>query len=289
MPINVDSIDEIIDLSYSSHERLSKLQRLVYPVISRRSGGLSLGINLNPDKACTFDCVYCQVDRLEEVSLPALDLKQIRGELEDWIKKITKKGNCYQGYPLRDIAIAGDGEPTMVRELGNLIGSIIELKKKYQLDECKLVLFTNGTHIHSKNLKAQLPSFFNNSGEIWFKLDFWDEISLRKVNRTRSSYISLINNLKQLGSEFPLVLQSCFFSWQGERLKPSHYEKYRNLINHLLSAGVQIKLIQVYTLARKPAEHQAKPWMDEEMEEISSYLKRYLNVPIEIYCEKGAN
>ena len=35
----------------------------VYPVISRRSKGLSIGANLNPDKGCNFDCIYCEVAR----------------------------------------------------------------------------------------------------------------------------------------------------------------------------------------------------------------------------------
>src|ERR1019366_10077479 len=37
--------------------------RFVYAVISARAGGLSLGVNMNPDKLCNFDCSYCDVDR----------------------------------------------------------------------------------------------------------------------------------------------------------------------------------------------------------------------------------
>lgn len=37
--------------------------RFVYAVISQRAHGLSIGINLNPNKACNFDCAYCEVNR----------------------------------------------------------------------------------------------------------------------------------------------------------------------------------------------------------------------------------
>ena len=33
--------------------------RFVYAVISSRAHGLSLGVNLNPDKLCNYDCLYC--------------------------------------------------------------------------------------------------------------------------------------------------------------------------------------------------------------------------------------
>ena len=46
---------------FQTHSRnLFQDNRFVYAVVSRRSGGVSIGVNLNPDKYCNFDCVYCQ-------------------------------------------------------------------------------------------------------------------------------------------------------------------------------------------------------------------------------------
>ena len=39
--------------------------RFVYAVISQRARGLSIGINLTPDKKCNFNCLYCEVNRDE--------------------------------------------------------------------------------------------------------------------------------------------------------------------------------------------------------------------------------
>ena len=55
-----------IDQLHTLHERQFEGSRFVYPVLSRRSGGISVGINLNPDKVCNFDCVYCQVNRVSQ-------------------------------------------------------------------------------------------------------------------------------------------------------------------------------------------------------------------------------
>ena len=54
-------------LAYQRHERRWADNLYVYAVVSRRSHGVSVGINLNPGKECNFDCIYCQVDR----SVPA--------------------------------------------------------------------------------------------------------------------------------------------------------------------------------------------------------------------------
>ena len=48
---------------FAAHPRTYHENKFVYPVLSRRSGGISIGVNLNPDKICNFDCIYCQVDR----------------------------------------------------------------------------------------------------------------------------------------------------------------------------------------------------------------------------------
>ena len=50
-------------LDFRDHRRELDDNRYVYAVVSRRSRGLSIGLNLTPDKVCNFDCPYCQVDR----------------------------------------------------------------------------------------------------------------------------------------------------------------------------------------------------------------------------------
>jgi hypothetical protein len=54
----------------------------VYTVISPRAGGLAVGVNVNPDQQCDFDCVYCEVNRNTVAKKAALDIKIMIEELE---------------------------------------------------------------------------------------------------------------------------------------------------------------------------------------------------------------
>ncbi len=284
---NHDPLEDLISLDFSTHSRLSEYQRLVYPVVSRRARGLSLGINVNPNKKCTFNCVYCQVDRRKKVSLISVNLRQIAEELEYWLQTICERKGKYKGFQLKDISIAGDGEPTTYSLLPDLIAEIIHKREQHALNDCKLVLFTNGSKIDRNDLQDVLPRFYNSNGEIWFKLDYWDERSLKRINRTGISAEKLVKNLVDLGRQYPLVLQSCFFSWDNEKFVQDIYLKYVESIRNLLEEGVKIKLIQAYTLARIPMDSRALPWSNTDMERLCQYFQNNLPVKIEGFFEKG--
>ena len=100
--------------------------------MSRRSGGVSIGVNLNPDKYCNFDCVYCQVDRTVSGArvLRKLDLPRLREELDEMAELATGgrlfEGTRFSATPpdlrrLKDIALSGDGEPTVSPIFGEVV------------------------------------------------------------------------------------------------------------------------------------------------------------------------
>src|ERR1700686_4558724 len=106
---------------HALHQRKFQANRFVYPVLSRRSGGISLGVNLNPDKICNFDCIYCQVDRTRQSETRFVEMDALLLELEAMLRLVSS-GELYEsdefaGTPaplrrLNDIALSGDGEPT---------------------------------------------------------------------------------------------------------------------------------------------------------------------------------
>src|SRR5687768_13893906 len=106
---------------FTLHSRNWQTNRYVYPVISRRSQGLSIGVNLNPDKICNFDCIYCCVDRTEMPGKLDVDLDVLRDEL-DHLVDFAASGEIWKTPPfdqaapalrrINDIAFSGDGEPT---------------------------------------------------------------------------------------------------------------------------------------------------------------------------------
>src|SRR4051794_18845646 len=61
--------------------------RFVYAVISQRAHGLSIGINMNPDKRCNFDCPYCEVNRNLTARDSMVDLDVLAGELENLLAR----------------------------------------------------------------------------------------------------------------------------------------------------------------------------------------------------------
>jgi DNA repair photolyase len=65
-------------LSETRHPRRFRRNRYVYAVLSRRSGGVSVGVNLSPARRCNFHCLYCQVDRRGPAPPPGVDLTVLR-------------------------------------------------------------------------------------------------------------------------------------------------------------------------------------------------------------------
>src|SRR6185295_10411899 len=109
---------------HTRHPRRFEENRFVYPVLSRRSEGISIGVNLNPDKVCNFDCIYCQVDRTTQSETQFVETRQLLEELEEMLR-LAASGQLFdhsrfQNAPphlrrLNDIAFSGDGEPTTYR------------------------------------------------------------------------------------------------------------------------------------------------------------------------------
>ncbi|MBT7256269.1 MAG: radical SAM protein, partial [Planctomycetaceae bacterium] len=79
---------------HSSHDRSFADNRFVYPVLSRRSGGMSIGANLNPDKICNFDCIYCQVNRTTASETRFVEMQHLLDELQDMLDLVLS-GEIY--------------------------------------------------------------------------------------------------------------------------------------------------------------------------------------------------
>src|SRR3954463_1899099 len=80
---------------HTDHARLFEHNRFVYPVLSRRSGGISIGVNLNPDKICNFDCIYCQVDRRSQSETRFVETAALVEELRNTLDLVTS-GRIYE-------------------------------------------------------------------------------------------------------------------------------------------------------------------------------------------------
>ncbi len=148
---------------HSRHERVFEAKRFVYPVLSRRSRGISVGVNLNPDKICNFDCIYCQVDRTSHAETAFVELDGLLAELEDTLELVTSgeifETEKFRGTPpalrrLNDIAFSGDGEPTTYRNFDEIVARVAAVKERRRgLTDVKLVLITNASMFHRESTR----------------------------------------------------------------------------------------------------------------------------------------
>jgi len=150
-------------LTVKDHNRDVIGFKYVYPVISRRSGGLSIGINFNTNNACNWGCVYCQVPDLSVGAAPDLDFDLLAAELHEFLQDVLH-GDFYDRFEveadkrvIKDIALSGNGEPTSVQEFSRAIALIIEIVEAAKIPQpFNYVLITNGSLIHKPDVQAGL-------------------------------------------------------------------------------------------------------------------------------------
>jgi wyosine [tRNA(Phe)-imidazoG37] synthetase (radical SAM superfamily) len=263
-------------LVFRDHRRTYADNRYVYPVVSRRSKGVSVGVNLNPDKICNFDCVYCQVDRRTPPAVRDVDLPDLRAELEEAVDLVVSgrlfEEERFRGTPpglrrLNDIAFSGDGEPTTCPQFRAAVEAAADLRRRRGL-EVKLVLITNATRFHDPRVAAALEVLDANNGEIWAKLDAGTEAYYHEVERTTIPFRRVLDNITAAAKVRPIVIQSMFLRLRGEAPSAAEVEAYCDRLCEILAAGGRIKLVQVYTVARVPAEEYVAPLSRSEVDAI---------------------
>jgi len=195
--------------------------RFVYVVISPRARGLSIGINMNPDKFCNFDCVYCEVNRDLPLVERELDVSVMAAELEKTlaliesgeIRRIAGFGGLRRDLlQLRHVAFSGDGEPTLCVKFAEAVGAVVHVRARGFHPFFKMVLITNGTWLELQPIQEGLR-YFTREDEVWIKLDAGTRGYMDRVNRSEVSpppeeideYIQRLKELKDGGALISLV------------------------------------------------------------------------------------
>lgn len=233
--------------------------RFVYAVISSRAGGLSLGVNMNPDRLCNFDCAYCEVSRdasaRGEPLRPDLLATELRRSLAAVRENQLRQRPAYQSLPsellrLRHVALSGDGEPTLAADFVEAVQAVVRVRALEGF--FKLVLITNGTGLDQPQVLRGLE-FFTPSDEVWIKLDGGTQQFIDQVNRSRVPLEHILANIRLVGRQRPVVIQSLFAAIRGEEPPYEEVQEYARRLKELKDAGVQISLVQIYSAARPGA------------------------------------
>jgi wyosine [tRNA(Phe)-imidazoG37] synthetase (radical SAM superfamily) len=268
---------------FAHHERTFENFRFVYPVLSRRSQGISLGVNLNPDKVCNFDCIYCQVDRTTAAETTFVETDRLLDELDIGLRLILS-GDIYQTEKFHklpenlrrfnDIAFSGDGEPTTFRNFDEIIAASAEAKRRHRLDDAKMVLITNASMFHREHVNRGLVILDQNNGEIWAKLESGTDEYYKLVERTTIPFRQILENITAAAQVRPLVIQSLFMKINDQSPPNAELEAFCDRLNEITAAGGKIKLVQIYTVARRPAESFVAPLENVEVDAIVELVGR---------------
>jgi len=211
-------------LTAADHDRRGAGLLYVYPVVSRRAGGVSIGVNLNVNNACNWRCVYCQVP--EQRVAPG-------------------------ARRLNDIALSGNGEPTSAGEFGQVVDLIGQVRREAGVpDAVKTVLITNGSLMHRASVQAGVAGLRALQGEVWFKIDRAPGAGMRKVNNSRAGLERVRANLQAAAGLCPTWVQTCMFAWDGAPPGESELLAYLDLLGERLAAGVRLEGVLLYSLAR---------------------------------------
>jgi len=270
-------------LSESEHPREFRESRHVYPVLSRRAGGVSVGINLNPDKACNFDCIYCQVDRSKTPAQQFVALEVLRGELRGILTDLQPDGALWKEHVfaalapekrrVADIAFSGDGEPTTFRNFGEVVRGAVEIKESLGFKDAKVVLITNATGLHRPDVRDTLRFLDGHRGEVWAKLDAGTDAYFRLIDRTYFPFRKILDNIRDCGRERPIVIQTCFVRLRGKGPDDGEIAAYIARLRELAAAGTQIHLVQIHTAARRPAYGIVSSLADEDVDAIARRIR----------------
>jgi hypothetical protein len=251
------------ELNVTDHDRDSAGLKYVYPVVSRRAGGVSVGINLNTNNACNWRCIYCQVPDLQLGTAPPVDLILLEKELRNFLHELLHGDFMQQRVPeesrrINDIALSGNGEPTSAREFVQVIELIGKLKQELALPKhIKLILISNGSLMHRDYVQQGLRRMAELGGEVWFKLDRASGMGMQAINNTNTSIVKVRQALLTAISLCPTWLQTCWFSMDGKAPCKQDEDDMLDFISELIAANTPLQGMLLYTLARPSLQSEA--------------------------------
>lgn len=236
--------------------------RFVYAVMSPRARGLSVGVNLNPDQECNFDCAYCEVDRHVHPRDAKLDVDAMAGELERTLA-LVKSGElarlpAFSGLPadllkLKQVNLSGDGEPTLCPQFLEVVHTVLHVRARSGLPFFKIVLITNATGL-DRPAVVEGVRCLNNHDEVWAKLDAGTQAWMERINRPTVLLDKVLANILALARQRPVIIQSLFPALNGQEPPELEIREYAQRLKELKDAGANIPLVQIYS-ATRPTPH----------------------------------
>jgi len=252
-------------LTVEDHNRDVSGLTYIYPVVSRRAGGVSIGINLNINNACNWRCLYCQVPNLTRGTPPPINLALLEKELRDFLEYIVH-GDFMPRYvaegdrKLQDIAFSGNGEPTSAKEFPEVLSIVEKLLNEFDFlnpaneHPIKVRLITNGSLMDKPHVLASMRHLAKLNGEVWFKADAGTSEGVAKINDVNINIPSVIKRIKACSEACPTFVQTCMVAIDGVAPTDAEVSAYIALLNEVKES---IQGVHLYGLARPSMQAEA--------------------------------
>jgi len=262
-------------LTIHDHSRDSAGYTYVYPVISRRAGGVSVGINLNPNNACNWACIYCQVPDLVRGAAPKINLQQLQSELRGFLSDAERGDWLSQNAPectLQDIAFSGNGEPTSAEEFPDVVEIVGQLLQEFGLfQKLKIRLITNGSLISNQPVQQALASMAAMQGEVWFKVDRATSQGMTQINQVSENIAAVKRRLIASAQQCPTWMQTCWFALDD---MPPSAEEVSAYLEFVREVREHIQGVHLYGLARPPMQPGAERLSALPAEQLEAYAEQ---------------
>ncbi|MDR1460388.1 MAG: radical SAM protein [Campylobacteraceae bacterium] len=233
------------------------------PVQSRRFG-LSLGIDLSPNKKqCNFDCLYCELKGAKSVD--AIQAPPTAQDIIDELKIAFKKFS-----DIDVVTITANGEPTLYPHLKELVNEINSIKNGK-----KLLILSNTSCIYDKKIQDALLDI----DIVKLSLDSVIPAMFKKLNRPHSSINleHILKGLKEFSKLFANELVLEILVVENFNDTRDEFIALNSIINEVNPSRVDISTID------RPSAYKVKAVSYETLEILSREIK---NIPVMIAKRK---
>ncbi|MBN1436965.1 MAG: hypothetical protein JW936_07810 [Sedimentisphaerales bacterium] len=282
--------------AFRDHSRHFRGSQWIYPVLSRRSKGISVGVNLSPEKICNFNCIYCQVDRCDgdkgsagQQAQEAFCLETVATELRHTLE-LAQSGELFDYEPftdtprdlrrLNDIALSGDGEPTASVHFAEVCSLCVRIKQELKLDTLKIIVITNASLLDKEPVKEALRLLKAHGGQVWAKLDAGTADYYRQVNQSAVPFARIVSNITETAKFMPVVIQTLFMRIDGKRPAADEIAGYAERLKEISGGGGNILNVQLHTIARQPRQANVTALSNAELDEIAEEISAISALPI---------
>jgi wyosine [tRNA(Phe)-imidazoG37] synthetase (radical SAM superfamily) len=275
------------------HSRSWRQNHYVYPVLSRRARGISIGININPDQVCNFRCVYCQVNRTGLAAGRGVDLDVLARELDEMLEQVATgrlfREPIFADAPaamrrVSDIAFSGDGEPTLSKAFPEAARIVASARQTHALPaDMNIVVLTNAGFLDRPSVQEALDLLHVRGGVLWAKLDAGTESHFLRMNRCAVPLRKTLENIALASRRWRVVIQSMWLRFQDHDPDPAEVDALADRLSEIIEAGGMLQAVHVYTVARPPAENYVSGVTEPVLRAVGETIARRTHLPVEIF------